>query len=323
VALLFGITAYLLIDDTDTDAAIPSTAVKAPPEVPMESAESISASLQHSHTPRNSIETARNATVFIETEWGSLGSGFIVSKDCWCITNAHVMEFDAEGLTKDAYSDKEMLESLQKEIVSRQRQLIALKNKYHYELSERGKTDKSERLRKEIEELSAYINDLPLMVKEKIDDTVAELHRDSSYKGYKVSLIDDTEFTVHDVYFSEEYDLALFQLPASDCPYLKLNPSDDLIQGMKLFTIGNPSGLGYTVTAGIFSGYHSLKEQRVIQTDAPINPGNSGGPLISEDGSVVGVNTSILRGTEGIGFAITAATIEREFEDMVVFSKSK
>jgi S1-C subfamily serine protease len=65
------------------------------------------------------------------------------------------------------------------------------------------------------------------------------------------------------------------------------------------------------VTSGIFSGYGELDKHRALQTDAPINPGNSGGPLINEAGQVLGVNTAILSGTQGIGFAIP---IEQVFD---------
>jgi S1-C subfamily serine protease len=112
----------------------------------------------------------------------------------------------------------------------------------------------------------------------------------------------------------------MFRLLVDGCPYLKLNPDDNLQQGTRLFTIGSPSRLGYTVTSGIFSGYRMLDKQRYVQTDAPINPGNSGGPLIISDGNVVGINTLIMAGTEGIGFAIPAKVLPEEFKHAVGFS---
>ncbi len=106
-------------------------------------------------------------------------------------------------------------------------------------------------------------------------------------------------------------------------PLSKLNSDNNLQQGTQLYTIGSPSRLGYTVTAGIFSGYRVFDEHQFLQTDAPINPGNSGGPLITSDGNVVGINTMILRDTEGIGFAIPAKVLFEEFKYGPTFSFGK
>src|SRR5574341_299965 len=104
-------------------------------------------------------------------------------------------------------------------------------------------------------------------------------------------------------------DLALLKIePKGKLPSVKFGDSDKLRIGDWVMAIGNPFGLGHTVTAGIISA-----EGRVlglgayddfIQTDAPINPGNSGGPLFNLNGEVVGVNTAIIAGGQGIGFAI-------------------
>jgi len=77
--------------------------------------------------------------------------------------------------------------------------------------------------------------------------------------------------------------------------------------------VGNPSGLKFTVTSGIFSGWQDINGVKVLQTDAAINPGNSGGPLLSEDGKVVGVNTAILKSAQGIGFALPINYVSEEF----------
>ncbi len=104
-------------------------------------------------------------------------------------------------------------------------------------------------------------------------------------------------------------DLALLKIePKGKLPAVKFGDSDKLRIGDWVMAIGNPFGLGHTVTAGIVSA-----EGRVlglgayddfIQTDAPINPGNSGGPLFNLNGEVVGVNAAIFAGGQGIGFAI-------------------
>jgi S1-C subfamily serine protease len=108
-------------------------------------------------------------------------------------------------------------------------------------------------------------------------------------------------------------DLALVKIQAvQQLPFLKLGDSDNLLVGQKVLAIGNPFGLGGTLTTGIVSSLgRTLQPQEgrrledMIQTDAAINPGNSGGPLLDSHGSVIGVNTAILgEQNVGIGFAM-------------------
>ncbi|MFQ6074854.1 MAG: S1C family serine protease [Candidatus Bathyarchaeia archaeon] len=103
-----------------------------------------------------------------------------------------------------------------------------------------------------------------------------------------------------------------------------LGNSSSLIVGEPIVAIGNPFGLSGTVTAGIVSqvgrelsapgGYLIVD---VIQLDAAINPGNSGGPLVNMRGEVVGVNTAIISGSIGVGFAIPSDTVRREVPDLI------
>lgn len=104
-------------------------------------------------------------------------------------------------------------------------------------------------------------------------------------------------------------DLALLKIePKGKLPAVTFGDSDKFQIGDWVIAIGNPFGLGHTVTAGIISakgrvlGFGNYDD--FIQTDAPINPGNSGGPLFNLKGEVVGVNTAIVAGGQGIGFAI-------------------
>jgi len=104
-------------------------------------------------------------------------------------------------------------------------------------------------------------------------------------------------------------DLALIKIePESELPVMELGDSDALRVGEWALAIGNPFGLAHTVTAGIISAkgrvIGSGPYDDFIQTDASINPGNSGGPLINMQGKVVGINTAIVAGGQGIGFAI-------------------
>jgi serine protease Do len=103
-------------------------------------------------------------------------------------------------------------------------------------------------------------------------------------------------------------DIALIKIKAEKkLPYVRLGDSDKLEIGEWVVAIGNPFGLGHTVTAGIVSAkgrvIGSGPYDDFIQTDASINPGNSGGPLFNLDGEVVGINTAIIQGGQGIGFA--------------------
>jgi len=325
VLALLGGLAFVLMGGSD-DPAMPATATASVPKEAVDmparkDGTSIAGMLEISHKPRNDIERARNATVFIKTNWGSLGSGFLVSEDCWCVTNSHVLKFDSEGTRETVYNDQSINEVLQQTLMEKNRELSMLVQRYQQMIARQGRTQESEKLREEITELKQTIKDLPHSFKSAIDERISDIERESKYTGYMVSLINGTEFTVYDIHYSADHDLALFKLPSTGCPYLTFNQDDNLPQGTRLYTIGNPAGISYTVTSGIFSGYHTMEGERFIQTDAPINPGNSGGPLVTEDGRVVGINTLILLGTEGIGFAIPANTVQDEFQDRVTFKK--
>ena len=129
----------------------------------------------------------------------------------------------------------------------------------------------------------------------------------------EISLVDGSTYDAVLVDTSDEHDLALLHIESSNCPCLQATSVEQIQFGQKVYTIGNPSGLRHTVTGGVLSGYRQKGQTKLIQTDAPINPGNSGGPLIDELGRVLGINTMILRDTEGIGFAIPIETALEAF----------
>jgi len=125
----------------------------------------------------------------------------------------------------------------------------------------------------------------------------------------KVKLADDREFAAKVIGRDARLDLAVLELQgAKDLPAAALGSSEQLRVGEYVVAIGNPFGLGHTVTMGIVSA----KDRAIgagpyddfIQTDASINPGNSGGPLFNLRGEVVGINTAINPNGKGIGFAI-------------------
>jgi len=104
-------------------------------------------------------------------------------------------------------------------------------------------------------------------------------------------------------------DIALLKIDAGGpLPWLKLGDSGALRAGDWVLALGNPLGLGHSVSAGIVSGtgrfIPELPLDSFIQTDASINPGNSGGPLVALDGTVVGMNTAIIQGANSVAFAI-------------------
>ncbi|UCH08968.1 MAG: trypsin-like peptidase domain-containing protein, partial [Deltaproteobacteria bacterium] len=127
-----------------------------------------------------------------------------------------------------------------------------------------------------------------------------------------VTLADKTEFVAKIIGRDPKTDLALIRIESDQVlPALPLGDSDKLEVGDWVMAIGNPYGLGHTVTAGIVSAkYRQIGAgtyENFIQTDASINPGNSGGPLLDTTGKVIGVNTLIFSqsgGSVGIGFAI-------------------
>jgi serine protease Do len=123
-----------------------------------------------------------------------------------------------------------------------------------------------------------------------------------------VTLLDKEEFKAEVVGTDPKTDIALIKIKAGkNLPFVNLGDSEKLEIGEWVLAIGNPFGLGHTVTTGIVSAKGRIigsgPYDDFIQTDASINPGNSGGPLFNLKGEVVGINTAIIQGGQGIGFA--------------------
>jgi len=145
---------------------------------------------------------------------------------------------------------------------------------------------------------------------------VTNFHVISGADEIKVVLADRREFTATVLREDQRSDLAVLKIETDgdDLPHIELGDSDELEVGDLVIAIGNPFGVGQTVTSGIVSG---LARTNVgitdfnffIQTDAAINPGNSGGALLRMDGKLAGVNTAIFSrsgGSQGVGFAVPA-----------------
>jgi serine protease DegQ len=144
-----------------------------------------------------------------------------------------------------------------------------------------------------------------------------------------VTLSDGRSFEADVIGTDPDTDLAMIRIPAEDLHALPIADSNRLRVGDFVVAVGNPFGLGQTVTSGIVSalgrtGFRGLEFQNFIQTDASINPGNSGGALINLRGELVGINSAIFTpsgGNVGIGFAIPSAMALHVMDQLARFGE--
>jgi len=137
-------------------------------------------------------------------------------------------------------------------------------------------------------------------------------------RDIRVLTYEAEEFVADVVGDDADSDLAVIRISASNAPHVQFGRSANLKIGQLAIAIGNPFGFEHSVTAGVVSAVgRSLRAttgrliEDVIQTDAALNPGNSGGPLVDSRGAVIGVNTAIIPGAQGICFATAADTAQR------------
>ncbi len=263
-------------------------------------------SITASSVEQTPIEQARNATVSIDTTWGT-GAGFFISEQ-YIVTNRHVVEFDPKILTdiRNRIETGRKLIDLEKKKISNIRTRMASipDGPERKQLALIAQT-MQENLDKVVPRLEAE------------EKKLSEIEGGAHPSDIKIIMSDGSEHRANHLFMSDNYDLALISLYIEAAEYLRKPATSDILHpGDKVYAIGSPVGLRHTVTAGIFSGYRDqdTTNQRYLQTDAAINPGNSGGPLIDEHGVVYGVNTMILQNTEGIGFAIPIAAVFEEFD---------
>lgn len=147
-----------------------------------------------------------------------------------------------------------------------------------------------------------------------------------------VVLADGRQFPGSVVGVDPYTDLAVVKIEGEGLPVAELGNSDQIVIGEPVVAIGNPYGFDHTVTAGVVSALNrsiSTDErdgvvlENLIQTDAPINPGNSGGALVTTDGKVVGINTAIIQGAQGIGFAIPINVARNVANEIIQYGKVK
>jgi len=145
----------------------------------------------------------------------------------------------------------------------------------------------------------------------------------------QVSLRDGRMTEARVIGIDPETDIAVLQIKLRELPVMPLGDSDALRVGDVVLAIGNPFGVGQTVTMGIVSGTGRSKLgintfENFIQTDAAINPGNSGGALVNAHGALVGINTAIFSksgGSQGIGFAIPTSLVRSVMQDIINFGR--
>jgi serine protease Do len=140
----------------------------------------------------------------------------------------------------------------------------------------------------------------------------------------KVVLEDGREFKGKVIGKDAKTDIAVLKIEASDLPAITMADSDQIEVGDLVLAVGNPFGIGQTVTMGIVSATGratlGLAYEDFIQTDAAINPGNSGGALVDVEGRLIGINTAILSrsgGNQGIGFAIPTELARHVMESLI------
>jgi S1-C subfamily serine protease len=158
---------------------------------------------------------------------------------------------------------------------------------------------------------------------------VTNLHVIAGAAEANVKLADGRDYKASLVGASQTHDIAVLKIgvPKDKPAPLPIGTSADLRVGQKVFAIGNPFGLDWTLTTGIVSALdRSLNGddggviQHLIQTDAAINPGNSGGPLLDSAGRLIGINTAIYSpsgASVGVGFAVPVDTVNRVVPELI------
>jgi serine protease Do len=146
----------------------------------------------------------------------------------------------------------------------------------------------------------------------------------------RVTIADGREYDAELVGADPNNDLAVLKILTDDAlPFSEPGISDDLMVGEPVIAIGNPFGFSNSVTTGVISATNrSVRSQGndftvhgLLQTDALINPGNSGGPLLNAEGQLIGINTAIFAGAQGIGFAIPIDVAKRVIHELLLYGE--
>jgi len=152
---------------------------------------------------------------------------------------------------------------------------------------------------------------------------VSNAHVVEGARDVEVTLFDGRTFKAVVVGESKMRDLAILKIEAENLVPIEMGNSDNIKVGQFAIAIGNPLGLGSSVTFGMVSALdRTIQSDRsylegLIQTSAQINPGNSGGALVDLDGKLIGVPTAMIQWSQGIGFAIAVDALNSVFDELV------
>jgi S1-C subfamily serine protease len=143
-----------------------------------------------------------------------------------------------------------------------------------------------------------------------------------------VSLLNESEIEATLIGKDPDTDLAILKIYTEGYSVARLGNTDELQIGQFVIAIGNPLGYQHTVTTGVISALgRTLQTQsgklvdNVIQSDAALNPGNSGGPMITTDGDVIGVNTAVIQGAQGLSFSVDINTAKEIGQQLITNGK--
>jgi putative serine protease PepD len=163
-----------------------------------------------------------------------------------------------------------------------------------------------------------------------IENAVASAAGYQTASGIEVTLSDQSRHQARVIGIDPTNDLAVLKVDTPEVGWvpIPLGSDDALRVGQKVLAIGNPFGLERTLTTGIISSLGRSIEatngrviEGIIQTDAAINPGNSGGPLLNTQGELIGINTAIVSGASGVGFAVPVTTVRRVTNDLISYGR--
>jgi serine protease Do len=286
--------------------------------------------LMGKYRPQSEIEIASLSAVTVKTSMG-LGSGFFINENGYILTNKHVVRGDDTQIRKTEefiaqVDDK--IEDSEATIADGENQLRRMRsNLDDYKASIDRMTDPNAQIiamqnyRSRAAQYDLYEAQLRKR-KNEFEERVSKFRQEKGEftkkarmakhdRQFIIILKDKTELEANLVSVSNDHDLALLRVDGCKSPYIQSGAQYRLAQGMRVFAIGSPLGVGDSVSAGIISGY----DNDYIRTDAKIYLGNSGGPLITADGKVIGINTLklITQKFEGMGFAIPVRKAFQEF----------